>query len=306
MDESLTPDTDDYDVFLDTWEESELLDYATSDAYLFDPLPQQRLLQDMEGNAKVERTPNVKGTKALAADEVGVRRNDYFKLKQAEWSAEFHSRAISAGLDEDKIATFIRCFAEDWIKGKKRRQEGPDMLTIKASIRDHDRRYEKQNAGKYVLHGVPEEVPALFTPEEMADIFQINCDLLEHYIPDYIAALHGKDSGSINTLYVRRGVNMPETPGENRVELNYLSSYSFAITPAEQFAQTFDTRSTGARLPCMFSAPLPALQQRVVAFAPFISNMDLGQMELVVAPPIRATPLTHRGRYGGIEEYSFD
>ena len=55
----------------------------------------------------------------------------------------------------------------------------------------------------------------------------------------------------------------------------------------------------------IFSAPLPAIQTRIVAFAPFVKDMDLRQLELVVAPPTASTPLQHDGEFGGIHEFSF-
>jgi len=85
---------------------------------------------------------------------------------------------------------------------------------------------------------------------------------------------------------------------EVRTELHYLSSYSIALTPVEQFAQTWTDATRDAGVPSIFSAPLPAIQNRVVAFAPFIEDMDLRQLELVVAPPIEPTPLRRLGEQG--------
>jgi len=50
---------------------------------------------------------------------------------------------------------------------------------------------------------------------------------------------------------------------------------------------------------------LPAIQERVVAFAPFVDGMDLSQLEFVVAPPVERTPLRDHGEHGGIREFSF-
>lgn len=98
---------------------------------------------------------------------------------------------------------------------------------------------------------------------------------------------------------------MPMTPGELRQELHYLSSYSLALSPVEQFAQTYTKSTQNVGVSCIFAAPLPAIQKRVVAFAPFIKNMDLRQMELVVAPPIERTTMTYAGEWDGIREYQF-
>lgn len=73
----------------------------------------------------------------------------------------------------------------------------------------------------------------------------------------------------------------------------------------EQFAQTYTPLTQGNGIPSIFSAPLPAIQERVVAFAPFVDGMDLSQLEFVVAPPVERTPLQDGGEHGGIREFSF-
>lgn len=56
----------------------------------------------------------------------------------------------------------------------------------------------------------------------------------------------------------------------------------------------------------IFSAPLPAVQKRIVAFAPFIAKMDLCQLELVVVPPLEKMLFADQGDFGGIREYAFE
>ena len=99
---------------------------------------------------------------------------------------------------------------------------------------------------------------------------------------------------------------MPAVPGPLREELHYLSSYSLALSPVEQFAQTWTNSTKNSGVPSIFSAPLPALQARAVAFAPFVEGMDLRQLELVVAPPVKPTQLIYRGTRGGIRDYEFE
>ena len=84
-----------------------------------------------------------------------------------------------------------------------------------------------------------------------------------------------------------------------------MSSYSLAIGPSERFAQTIRERARG-QLPCIFNCRMASVQDRVIAFAPFIPDMSLNQMEFVVAPPVRAMSLELHGEFGGIREYFFD
>ncbi|WP_299410817.1 hypothetical protein [uncultured Roseobacter sp.] len=67
-----------------------------------------------------------------------------------------------------------------------------------------------------------------------------------------------------------------------------------------------DQRNKDEGTASIFSAPLAAIQNRVVAFAPFIASMDLGWLELIVAPPFESIALNDNGLHGGIREYSFE
>jgi hypothetical protein len=297
------PERDDYDVFLDSWKPDARLLHANIDSNLHDALAHQRLLDGGTGAARVVRAACVAGTKIMSAGEKILRGYKFVEARQAEWSAEFRSRLVSADIDKAKIENFIRCFAQLWIDGKSRRQDSAEMMAIKASIRDLDR-LRHPHADRYVLNAIDDSVHAMFSIDEMAAIFELNENLLEIFIPDYLDYLKGDGPGSINHLYIRRGVLMPEI--ENiRKELHYLSSYSFALEPVEQFARTWTKATMGIGKPCIFAAPLPAVQKRVVAFAPFIEGMDIGQLELVVAPPTEETHLQSDGEHGGIFEFSF-
>jgi hypothetical protein len=263
------PERDDYDVFLESWVPGERLRQASIESNLHDPLASQRLLDDSTGEASAVRTAYVQGIKVIDQREKTVRGYNYFQAHQAEWSTEFRNRLISAEIDDARVDGFIRCFAQHWVDGKSRRQDSAEMMRIKASIRDLDRLRHPDRADCYVLNAIDDSIPATFSPDEMAAIFEINENLLETFMPGYMDQLRDGPT-SINHLYIRRGVFMPQIEGVRR-ELHYLSSYSLAVGPVEQFAQTWTPAKKGAGTPCIFAAPLPAVQKRVVAFAPFRS-----------------------------------
>lgn len=301
----MTSERDDYDVFLETWEPGEGLRYATLSQNLSDPLVRKRLLDDSSGNGPVARTSHATGQKVMDADELVVRAYDFFQQRHEEWADGFRDFVLSRNVPEDKFNTFVTSFAESWVDGKARRQDSPEMRAIKASVRDFDRLCYPTYAGRFVIEPADDSVPPLLTPQEMAAIFEANRGLIDALVPDYVDHLGDEGPGSLSDLYVRRGVYMPPFDTSIRTERHYLSSYSLALGPVEQFAQTWTraTRSTGT--PSIFSAPLPAIQDRVVAFAPFIAHMDLSQLEFVVAPPVEEMPLRDHGFHGGIREFTF-
>lgn len=295
---------DEYDLFLQSWEPGERLLHASFSQYLNDPLVRQRLFDDGTGSAPVVRTPFVQGQKTMETEELIARAYEFFQDHQAKWAAEFRDYVLSKNVPEDKLNTFVTSFAALWVDGKKRRQDSEEMLAVKASIRDFDRLCHPAHAGLFVINPVDDGVQPLLTPTEMAVIFEANSGLVEAFLPDYVDHLGDEGPGSFSDLYVRRGVYMP-TINTVRRELHYLSSYSLTTGPVEQFAQTWTPTTQGNGVPSIFSGPLPAIQHRIVAFAPFIENMDLSQLEFVVAPPVEETPLQNDGMHGKIREFSF-
>lgn len=296
---------DDYDVFLDSWEPDEGLRYASLSHNLDDPFIRQRVLDDNTGFAPVVRTPFAVGQKRMDADESIVRAYDFFQQRHEKWSEEFRDFVLSRNVPEEKFDTFVTSFARSWIDGKARRQDSPEMRSIKTSIRDFDRLRNVACAARFVIEPIDDSVPALLTPEEMAAIFEANSGLIDAFLPDYIDHLGYGGPGALSSLYVRRGVYMPPGHSSFRRERHYLSSYSLALGPVEQFAQTWTTETRKGGTPSIFSAPLAAIQDRIVAFAPFIAAMDLSQLEIVVAPPVEEMILEDHGVHGGIREFSF-
>ena len=238
-------------------------------------------------------------------DELQVRAFEFFQDRHEKWAGEFRDFVLSRNVPEDKFDTFVTTFAELWVDGRKRRQDSPEMRSIKSSIHGFDGKCNPSNVGQFVIEQVDNSVPPLLTPMEMAAIFEANNGLIEAFMPDYIDCLADEGPGALDSLYVRRGVYLPSVDTSVRRELYYLSSYSLSLGPVEQFAQTWTPETYNKGTPSIFSAPLPAVQDRVVAFAPFISGMELNQLELVVAPPVEEVVLQDDGVHGGIREFSF-
>ena len=297
-------DDDDYDVWLETWEPGPRAVHASLPHNVADPVARMRMIEDSTGAAALERSAYSPGHKKMEVEEEGLRHFEFFEENQERWAEEFEDYLRARDVSETKIRIFQKSFAEDWVDGASRRQDSPEMMAIKASIRDFDRLHHRRVNDQWVIHPVDESATALFTPEEMASVFDANSGLIASFLPDYADKFEYLGASVPSDLHVRRGVFMPKIYSV-RTELHYLSSYSLALSPVEQFAQTWTSKTRGNGIASVFSAPLPAIQQRVVAFAPFIKGMDLSQLELVVAPPIERTPLDDHGEHGGIREFSF-
>lgn len=296
---------DEYDVYLNSWVPSPQLEHATLDTYVGDPLMQHRLLHNYDPNA-VTRDAWFSGPKTMEVNEEATRRVEYFAEMQPKWSAHFRDLVLANGVPSDKFDLIEAAFREDWVDGFARRQNTHTMMGIKASIRDLDRHQYPSGAGKYVLKQIPDTVEALLAPEQTQALFDANSNLIQQRMADYLDLFGDPNSSGLNHQSVRRGVFMTLPADGLRRELHYLCSYSLALGPVEQFAQTWNSANRGSGVPIIFSARLPAVQTRTVAFAPFIKEMDLSQLELVVAPPVMAVQLTYSGEFGDIHEFEFE
>lgn len=210
----------------------------------------------------------------------------------------------SHGVRPERLEAFIDGMANTWTRGLAVRQQSPLMQAIKASIQAHDRFFHRETAGRFVIDDGDFGSNPLFDAMETAHLFQTNSEILLYAIPEYVEALYGERAGATDNLYARRGICMPHEPEADRKEASYLSSFSLAIGPTELFSQTMG-RHVCQQIPCIVSCPIAAIHDRIVAFAPFIKGMTLDQMEIVVAPPVKATPLHFHGKFGDIREYTF-
>ena len=78
-----------------------------------------------------------------------------------------------------KLDIYNTSFAQNWVDGRKRRQDSLVMLAIKASIWDFDRACYPDLADRYVINPVDPAIEPFFTLPEMAGIFQANYGLIE-------------------------------------------------------------------------------------------------------------------------------
>jgi len=283
----------------------ELLVFTCEPQNIDDPFYRARLFTDYPAEGLVERAESIPGVrKSVSEQEAEVRKLDYVKKAQPEWAKHFDDYVLGEGVCPTKLEAYKRCFVSDWVDGKTRRQNSETIMRIKSSLIEHDREYHQGYPENFVINRHEFDQPPLFEPGEVAAIYKANEGLIEALLPDWLDELGYDGPECLGNTYVRRGVYLPEAPTELK-EYNYLSSYSLCVSPAEQFSDTRGESAIDDGIRCLFSGPVGCVQQRIVAFAPFIEGMSLDQMELVVAPPVRPIQLKNGGEYGGILELTF-
>ncbi len=182
----MSGDEDDYDVFLQSWEPSESLRHATLPRNLNDPLIRDRFMNGGIYTGSVIRSEYASGTKAMDVQEIVARGHDFFRSKHKEWAAAFGDYVLGRGVPNEKLDAFVTRFSNLWVDGTARRQASSEMLAIKASIRDFDLLCCPDTAGCFVEETINDCIQPLFTPKEMAAVFEANNGLIDALIPDYI------------------------------------------------------------------------------------------------------------------------
>lgn len=289
-------------------EDSEVVELATLTKYIFDPAFTNRFISAAaNGEEQIARIGYYPNEKTIDLAEFADGGYKFFNDNHSKYASELEERLVEV-VDADKVQKYLSAFRKFWIDGRQMRQDSPEIMEIKASIRDHDRHYYG-NRHTFVnkANSIPQSVNALFSPDEMYHIFEIISRLADKCVEDYLQSRSDWEFTSLNRIYLHRGI-FPAKRIEDAVlvEENYLSSYSMAVTVPEVFAQTFDSRSVHTGEPAMLGAPFPLFHGRIVMFAPFIRGMTLGQLEVCVAPPLEFCPLRYQGMFpSGVPGLSF-
>ena len=119
----------------------------------------------------------------MTATEVRLRKYEFFVEKQREWVRHFVDY-LSAHIPSKKIEAFMNAFATSWVDGMARRQDSDEMMSIKASIRDHDRVFHADASLAFVINKDIKPVRPLLEPDEMKAVFKANEALIESLIPN--------------------------------------------------------------------------------------------------------------------------
>lgn len=188
-------------------EQRHVVELAALEKYLHDPAFIERFV-DAAANEKgvIGRTAYYTDEKKVSPEEFAASGYQFFYDHQGEYADEWESR-LKAEIEGGKVEKFIAAFGKLWVDGFKARHASPEMMSIKASIRDHDRYYyPRRHVFVNKANAILESVVALFEPEEMRSVFDITTRLADMCIEDYLESRADKDSSSVNRLYLHRGI----------------------------------------------------------------------------------------------------
>ena len=286
-----------FDEQVEISEGTSLVEVATLDKYLHDPAATARFVEaSASGGTSVSRAPWYPGIKEIDPTEFLAGGHKFFEERGDVWADELRER-LAQSIDESTLDEYFDALRTLWVDGQQARQHDPRIVALKASIRDHDRAVYPHRT-VFVEERVPDGVDPLFTPDELQFLLSTTTKVMDTCLEEYLASRDDAATNTLGRLFLHRGV-FPEKPIEDPVwvEKNYLTSYTKAVSVAELFAQTWKNSKPKTGAPTIVSSEYTTFQNRILAFAPMVPGMSRDQLEVLVAPPLEALPLTTHGTF---------
>lgn len=255
-----------------------------------------RFLDAVMRGGKIALTP--KQSPIYLTSSSGLRDDQlqWFVDKKPELESEFYNLATNA-VGRAKTKRFIDILCHHWFDGRETRREGKKTLTLMRSLRDYVEAVS-DNGGPRLLRNKIDDGPCLFTPGEIAAILSINDQMLSWSIDDWIAARPYSETISRNDIFVSRGIALDSTiRGRVRfIDYDYISSYSLAISVAEQFC-------AAKSHPTLVHTEIDTFVGRVLFFSPFIPGLTPLQFELGIIPGKSQDVIAFQTDGRGVEEF---
>lgn len=255
-------------------------------------------------NTPMIRTEYIQGTKKTLTCELQRDCLYYFVENKHLLSDEFIREATNR-INAHKVDNFCQVIREHWFDGAAKRASEP-VLRIKQSIRNYlvELTGSIELADQCVMKPVADDINPLFDNKELAMLLTINDELLRRHLYEWSKLHPTLRTASRDEIYYRRGF-MLETLLPNTspyTPVDYISSYSLALSIPEQFASM---RSHPKNLPALVCAPCDYFNGRVLFFSPFIPEMAIHQLELGIIPNEKPETLEYQGEHSGMHEYIF-
>lgn len=260
---------------------------------------QMRFISSIGGSTEVSpnRAKSIKGeNKNICIHEENLDVFSFFYNTSEKLQNEFRERFIKE-LGKDKYTHFIEMIVDQWSDGKSKRLKGEDLINFKKAI--HHYLVSKNSKQLYCSNTLNDYNLTLFNGQDIEKIIELNKSMMQCAIEDWIEVHPNRFQFSTNNIYFRRGINaVLEGQSGSYIEKDYISSYSLAISVAEQFSQTGKNQRT------IVNAEFGMFENRVLFFAPFIEGMNLKQIEIGVIPQFnKPLKFTYQTEIDNVKEY---
>lgn len=265
--------------------------YFASEEFTF------RFLDAAHTGEPIPLTQSIPNTTKVAADfAFAADRLNWFADNKSKLENEFHTGLVER-IGDTKARAFIDLLNQFWFDGRSSRTKGR-ILDLTRSVASYARMVAKPGV-QLVANDALEVGAELLSPEEVASVLGLNQQMLHWAIDDWIASRPNSETLSRDDVYVVRGISLATSPAESKrfQELNYIASYSLAISVGEQFSQT--NKGT----PTLIHTPIDTFADRTLFFAPFVPEMTPNQFELGIIPGADLDTLNFQQHRSGADEF---
>ena len=226
----------------------------------------------------------------------------YFYKNKKRFQNEFISELKQSGVSSEEYTNYCDVVAKEWITGRS--LDG--VVRLKKSVHDYLREafpnIQLNTAIQSSIHEMSNIRPLISTIT-LSKILSVNHQMLYEHLENWKALHPNRDNISNGDIFLRRGLQLNtnlDIPNPY-VEQDFISSYSIALTIAEQFSK-FNKPKFSVHI----NGDWGLFEQRVLFFSPFIPHMEVQELEFGVIPSKEPLPIHYQGLRGGIHEYLLD
>lgn len=254
-------------------------------------------------DTEIERVDNNLEPIAVREKELDSDALCYFYENKESFRDEFIDELEQCDISSDEYVTFCDVIAKEWITGFQSER----VLRLKKSVHDY---FQEKFRGHIRFDEIIQKpinelsnVKPLISTETISKILSINHQMLYEHIEKWKDLHPNHDNISSSDVFLRRGLQLGANSNTSKqyIEQDFISSYSMAVSVAEQFSQ-FESPN----FPVHINGELALFEQRILFFSPFIPNMEVQELEFGVIPSENPLPIHYQGKHGGIHEYIID
>lgn len=274
--------------------------------YRDSPAVMERFLDAIhQAGAPIARTANQVGTKRVSQDEMAIENFMYFEERKTSLESEF-TESLKSKIGTAKADWFVRVVAEDWFDGARKRR-GRDVVKLRRSIREYLTAILGSAASleQIVQMHMIQNGPSALSACDVARILQCNHEMMIEHMPLWLEQNPARKNSNDSDIFLHRGISLeaPLNCDQPYRELDYISSYSIALSVPEQFASMQIRKNSQAGL---VHGAMSIFEHRLLFFSPFIRGMQIGQLEVGVIPSLKPLPIRPQGSHSGMLEYLLD
>ena len=203
-------------------------------------LIKERMLEALHfEDTEIERFGNNLVPIAVGEKELDSDALCYFYVNRQSFRDEFIDELVQSDISRDEYISFCEVIAKEWITGF----QSDGVLRLKKSIYKYFQEINQGTPkGEMVIRSSVDDlthVEPLISIKTLSKILSVNHQMLYEHIEKWKDSHPDHDNISSGDVFLRRGLQLDASLNTSKqyIEQDFISSYSMAITVAEQFSK---------------------------------------------------------------------